>query len=136
MTIFIPHINILKTICRDIDKIDKEKPFILGAKEYYKVDPFCFSNDGNVVTALNNKQLENFNTYQSSVITDTETIFHILENDFDITCQDQDVIAMVTVFNGDCDEYIGERVVIDKMIEYLDNLKSICADIKKTKLND
>lgn len=130
MSIFIPQINILKTICRDIEEIDKENPFILGSKKHYNVKPFCFANDGNIMTALTDNQLKKFNTYQSSIITDTETILHILENDFDIIFQEQDIIAVIITFNGDCDKYIGEHMAIDKMIEYLDYLKNLCVTTK------
>lgn len=129
-TIFIPQINILKTICRDIEEVDRENPFLLGMKKHYNVKPFCFAIGGNIVTALTDNQLEKFNIYQSSITTDTANILNILENDFDIICQETDIIATIITFNGDCDKYIGESMARDKMVEYLDNLKTLCLNTK------
>lgn len=129
MSIFVPQLNILKTVSMDIKDIDKDNPFELGSKKYYKVEPYCFTSGGGIITAIAENQLAKFETYQSSVITDTESILHIF-GWFDIMCQDTDLIASITVFNGYCDRYEGEQIAVDKMVEYLDNLKSICVSIK------
>ena len=129
MTIFVPELNILETVSKEILKLDIDNPFVVNGKseEYFNVEPFVYTEGGNFATAISKKQLDNFNIYNSFVINDSQKLADILENEFKINlfCS-LNVSSLVVTYSGDCEEYQGEKIAIKKMIEYAENLKQLC----------
>ena len=128
MTVFIPELNIMKTVNKDIIKIDLDNPFKVSGKKdnYYRVDPYLYSNNGYIIDAISEKQLKNLNTYESVIIANGEYLSDILESEFNILYHQLDNIGVIVTYTGDCDEYDGEQIAINKMIAYANELKEIC----------
>jgi hypothetical protein len=126
MTIYIPELDILDTISKEIISIDIDNPFKIHnrTEDYYKVEPYIYIS-GCLASAISKKQLNNLN-YECQIINDTEYISNLLENDFKIMSAFLDKIAAVVTYTGDCEKYQGEEIAIKKMIEYAENLKGIC----------
>ena len=130
MTIFIPELNIMKTVIKDIVSIDLDNPFKISGKKdnYYRVDPYLYSNNGRIYDSISEKQLKNLNTYESVIIANGEYLSDILELEFNILYHQLDNIGVIVTYTGDCDNYDGERIAISKLIAYANELKEICED--------
>jgi len=128
MTVFIPELNIMKTVSKDIVKIDLDNPFKVSGKKdnYYRVDPYLYSNNGHVIDAISEKQLKNLNTYERVIIANGEYLSDILELEFNILYHQLDKIGVIVTYTGDCDNYEGEQISISKIIAYANELKAIC----------
>jgi len=128
MTLFIPELEIMKTISKDIIKIDLDNPFKVYEKSdnYYKVDPYLYSNNGHIIDAISEKQLKNLNIYESKVIADGGYLSDILESEFNILYHQLNNIGIVVTYTGDCDNYEGKKIAVSKMIAYANELKAIC----------
>jgi len=131
MTIFIPELEIMKTVSKDIIKIDLDNPFKVSGKKdnYYKVDPYLYSNNGHIIDAINEKQLKNLNHYESVIIVNGEYLSDILELEFNTLYHQLNNIGVIVTYTGDCDEYDGEQIAVSKMIAYASELKAICEKI-------
>jgi len=128
MTVFIPELEIMKTISKDIVKIDLNIPFTVSGRKdnYYRVEPYLYSNNGHIIDAISEKQLKNLNTYESVIIANGEYLSDILELEFNILYHQLDNIGVIVTYTGDCDNYEGEQIAINKMIAYANELKEIC----------
>jgi len=128
MTVFIPELEIMHTAIKDIIKIDSDNPFKISGKKdnYYRVDPYLYSNNGHIIDAISKKQLKNLNTYESVIVINSEYLSDILELEFNILYHQLDNIGVIVTYTGDCDEYDGEQIAINTMIEYAVELKAIC----------
>jgi len=126
MTVFIPELEIMKTVSKDIIKIDLNNPFTVSGREdnYYRVNPYLYSNNGHIIDAISEKQLKNLNTYESKVIANGEYLSDILE--FNILYHQLDNIGVIVTYTGDCDNYEGKKIAVSKMIAYANELKAIC----------
>jgi len=128
MTVFIPELNIVHTVSKDITKIDLDNPFKVYGKsdDYYKVDPYLYSSDGYIVDTISKTQLDDLNVYRSSIITDIKRLGDILEDEMNILYHQLDNIGVIVTYTGDCNEYGGEQIAINTMIEYAVELKKMC----------
>lgn len=128
MTIFVPELDIMHTISKDITKIDLDNPFkIYGESDnYYKVEPYLYSTGGYLVDTVSKTQLDDLDVYRSVIITDTERLKDILEDEMNILYHQLDNIGIIVTYTGDCNEYDGEQIAISKMIEYAVELKKMC----------
>ena len=128
MTVFIPELNIMKTVRKDIAKIDLDNPFKISGKKdnYYRVNPYLYSNNGHIIDTISEKQLKNLNTYESAIIANGEYLSDILESEFNILYSQLDSIGVIVAYTGNCDNYDGEKIAVSKMIAYANELKAIC----------
>ena len=128
MTIFIPELNIMKTVIKDIVSIDLDNPFKISGKKdnYYRVDPYLYFNNGHIIDAISEKQLKNLNHYESVIIANSEHLSDILELEFHVLYSQLDNIGVIVTYAGDCDNYEGEKIAVSKMIAYANELKVIC----------
>jgi len=128
MTVFIPELNIMKTVRKDIAKIDLDNPFKISGKKdnYYRVNPYLYSNNGHIIDTISEKQLKNLNTYESAIIANGEYLSDILESEFNILYSQLDSIGVIVAYTGNCDNYDGEKIAVSKMIAYANELKVIC----------
>lgn len=133
LTIYVPELDILKTISREITSIDTSSFFNDRGKEYYKVEPYIYTSDGLIATHISKNDFNNINNdnYESQIISDFDRVNCLLEEDFDISyfCHSYlNNIAITVSYIGDCEEYIGEKIAIERMKEYAENLKEICVN--------
>lgn len=128
MTVFIPELDIMHTISKDIVKIDLDNPFKVYEKSdnYYKVDPYLYSTGGYIIDTISKTQLDDLDAYKSVIITDVDRLRDILEDEMNILYHQLNNIGVIVTYTGDCDEYDGEQIAINKMIEYAVELKKIC----------
>jgi len=128
MTVFIPELEIMKTVSKDIIKIDLDNPFKISGKKdnYYRVDPYLYFNNGHIIDAISEKQLKNLNHYESVIIANSEHLSDILELEFHVLYSQLDNIGVIVTYAGDCDNYEGEKIAVSKMIAYVNELKAIC----------
>jgi len=128
MTVFIPELNIMHTVSKNIVEIDLDNPFKVYGKSdnYYKVDPYLYSTGGYIIDTISKTQLDDLNVYRSSIITDMKHLVDILEDEMNILYHQLDNIGVIVTYTGDCDEYEGEQIAIDTMIKYAVTLKKMC----------
>jgi len=128
MTVFIPELNIMHTVSKDIIEIDFDNPFkVYGESDnYYTVDPYLYSTSGYIIDTISKTQLDDLNVYKSNIVTDMEHLGNILEDEMNILYHQLNNIGVIVTYTGDCDEYDGEQIAINKMIEYAVELKKIC----------
>lgn len=130
MTVFIPELDIMHTISKDIVKIDLDNPFkVYGygkSDNYYKVDPYLYSSGGYIIDTISKTQLDDLGTYKSVIIIDTERLRDILEDEMNILYHQLNNIGVIVTYTGDCNEYDGEQIAINKMIKYAVELKKMC----------
>ena len=130
LTVFIPELNIMETVNKDIVSINLDNPFKVRDKKdnYYKVDPYLYFNNGYIIDAISEKQLKSLNTYESTIISG-DRLSDILELEFHILYSQIDNIGAIVTYTGDCDNYEGENIAVSKMIVYANELIEICANI-------
>ena len=128
MTVFIPELNIMKTVRKDIAKIDLDNPFKISGKKdnYYRVNPYLYSNNGHIIDTISEKQLKNLNTYESAIIANGGYLSDILELEFNILYHQLENIGVIVTYTGDCVNYEGARIAVRKMIAYANEIKAIC----------
>jgi len=128
MTVFIPELNIMHTVSKDIIEIDFDNPFKVHGKSdnYYTVNPYLYSTGGYIIDTISKAQLDDLNVYKSSIVTDMEHLGNILEDEMNILYHQLNNIGVIVTYTGDCNEYDGEQIAINTMIEYVVELKKIC----------